>query len=189
MLWVNLHGGFVALVVSLLIIALGSAVEALLVISRGFQAGMASRNAVLTYGRILSCFFRHKSLWIRGAPSPDPVILSADWIKDLVEEFQSPRFQAKGMLYFEVLLIVGILVAARLAVRREIASALLVLAWAHASLISVRHIPVFAIVCLPARGTRVDSSPGSLDRIRNMDISRKSISVAWGPTMLPGWLV
>ena len=75
--------------------------------------------------------------------------LSADWIRNLVEEFQSPRFQANGMLYFELLLVIGIITAARLASRKEIASALLMLAWAHASLMSVRHIPVFAIVSLP----------------------------------------
>jgi hypothetical protein len=78
--------------------------------------------------------------------------LSADWIRNLVEEFQSPRFQASGMVYFEILLLVGIVVSVRLAARKEIASAMLLMAWAHASLISIRHIPVFAIVCLPLAG-------------------------------------
>jgi hypothetical protein len=75
--------------------------------------------------------------------------LSAGWIREMVEEFQSPSFQKGEMIYFEVLLAAGLLISARLLARREFARALLVLAWAHASLTSVRHVPIFAIVCAP----------------------------------------
>jgi hypothetical protein len=150
-LWANLHGGFVALVVSLVIIAIGSAVEALL---SSTEASRQAWRAAMRYSLIAGSCLAASAINPYGVAEHRHLIsyLSADWIKDLVEEFQSPRFQANGMFYFEVLLIVGILVAARLAAKREIASALLVLAWAHASLISVRHIPVFAIVCLPLAG-------------------------------------
>jgi hypothetical protein len=147
-LWVNLHGGFVALLVSLVIIAIGSAIEALLSSSetsdRAWQT--AKRYAFVTGSCVAASVINPY-----GLAEHRHLIsyLSADWIRNLVEEFQSPRFQANGMLYFELLLVIGILTAARLAARKEIASALLLLAWAHASLISVRHIPVFAIVCLP----------------------------------------
>jgi hypothetical protein len=147
-LWVNLHGGFVGLLVSLLVIALGSSIEALLLSAE--QAWQNARRYLLVAVSCLAAsavnpygFAEHRHLM---------QYLSADWIRNLVEEFQSPRFQANGMLYFEMLLVAGILVSARLAARKEIASSLLLLAWAHASLISVRHSPVFAIVCLPLVG-------------------------------------
>jgi hypothetical protein len=151
-LWVNLHGGFVALVVSLLVISAGSAIEALLV-SSGAEMEKAWQSARRYLLAAVFCL-------AASAVNPYGLMehrhlvryLSADWIRNLIEEFQSPRFQANGMFYFELLLAGGILVAARLLARKEIASALLLLAWAHASLISVRHIPVFAIVCLPLAG-------------------------------------
>lgn len=150
-LWVNLHGGFVGLLVSLVIISAGSAIESLLSSSETSERAWrtAKRYAFVTGSCVAASVINPY-----GLAEHRHLIsyLSADWIRNLVEEFQSPRFQANGMLYFEILLAVGILTAARLAARKEIASALLVLAWAHASLISVRHIPVFAIVCLPLAG-------------------------------------
>jgi hypothetical protein len=147
-LWVNLHGGFVALVVSLLVIALGSAIEALLL-----SAEQAWRDA-RRYSLVAVSCLAASAINPYGLAEHRHLVqyLSADWIRNMVEEFQSPRFQASGMLYFELLLIAGIVVSARLAARKEIAPSLLLLVWAHAALISVRHIPVFAIVCLPLVG-------------------------------------
>jgi hypothetical protein len=142
-LWVNLHGGFAALIVSLLVIATGTALEALL----DAQPWTEAKRYLLV---ALSCLtasllnpygieeHRHLTSY-----------LSAGWIRELVEEFQSPSFQKGEMIYFEVLLAAGLLISARLLARREFARALLVLAWAHASLTSVRHVPIFAIVCAP----------------------------------------
>ena len=147
-LWVNLHGGFVALVISLLVVALGSAIEAVL-LSAEHAWQSAKRYSLVAVACLAASAINPYGLAEHRHLAQ---YLSADWIRNLIEEFQSPRFQASGMLYFEVLLIAGILVSARLIARKEIASALLLLAWAHASLISVRHIPVFAIVCLPLVG-------------------------------------
>ena len=146
--WVNLHGGFVALIVSLIVVAIGSAIEALLYSTE--MADQAWRTAK-RYAIVAGSCIAASGINPYGLAEHRHLIayLSADWIRNLVEEFQSPRFQANGMLYFELLLVIGIITAARLASRKEIASALLMLAWAHASLISVRHIPVFAIVSLP----------------------------------------
>ena len=174
-LWVNLHGGFVALVVSLVIVAIGSAVEALL--SSAEASRLAWRNA-MRYSLVAGSCVASSAINPYGLAEHRHLIsyLSADWIKDLVEEFQSPRFQANGMLYFEVLLIVGILVAARLAVkgnRVRLAGAGVGPCFAH---FGETH-SGFRDRLSPSRGTRVDCSPGSLDRVRNMDISRKGISV------------
>src|SRR4029079_13488794 len=75
--------------------------------------------------------------------------LQAKWIQNLVQEFQSPDFHSPGAIYFELLLLAGVALAAWLISRREIASGLLILAWLHAALTSVRHIPIFAFVSAP----------------------------------------
>ena len=53
------------------------------------------------------------------------------------------------MAVYEVVLFLSILLAGRMLVRRQVTRALLVLAWAHASLTSVRHMPLFMIVAVP----------------------------------------
>ena len=75
--------------------------------------------------------------------------LGSDFILDNVQEFQAPSFRGESQRVYEVILLVSILLLARLARRREFASVLLVLAWAHASLMSVRHMPLFVMVAAP----------------------------------------
>ncbi len=67
-----------------------------------------------------------------------------------VSEFQSPRFRSESALDFELLLAAAILAAAALAKRRRYGEALLIAGWGHAALVSVRHVPVFAIAAAPA---------------------------------------
>jgi hypothetical protein len=150
-LWVNLHGGFLALIVSLLVIALGSAVEGVL---QSPDAARHSWSAARRYALLAVCCLGVSVINPYGLEEHRHLssYLSATWIKEIVEEFQSPRFQNSDMLYFELLLIGGVLIAARLIAKKEIASALLLLTWGHAALTSMRHIPLFAIVCLPLAG-------------------------------------
>jgi hypothetical protein len=75
----------------------------------------------------------------------------------LTEEYQPPRFLTPAGAYYGVLLALGLLVAARLLRRRQIAPALLIVAWAYASSRSMRHIPIYAIVVLPWLGDAAGS--------------------------------
>ena len=75
--------------------------------------------------------------------------LQAKWIRELVQEFQSPNFQSTEAVYFEILLFGGLALAAWLLSRKKIAMALLILAWAHAALTSMRHIPIYGFVIAP----------------------------------------
>jgi hypothetical protein len=141
--WVNLHGGFVAVIVSLFLLAAGSFAESVL----GFRDWQAARRYLAAATACLAASLVNPY----GVEEHRHLVeyLSAGWIRQMVEEFQSPRFQNGDMLYYEALLLAGVLMIARLLARREIASAMLLMAWAHASLTSVRHIPIFAIVCAP----------------------------------------
>ena len=53
------------------------------------------------------------------------------------------------MLIYEGFLLLGLILMVRLVQRRELAQALLLLAWSHASLVSVRHVPLFMNVSAP----------------------------------------
>jgi hypothetical protein len=130
-LWVNLHGGFLALLVTLAVFAAGArAWRYLIVAGACFAAALVN-----PYGFRL---FAHLQEYLR-----------AGWIRKLVEEFQPARLDWEGGIYFEILLFLGLGCAALLAVRGRIAHALLIAAWAHASLLSMRHIPIFFLVAGP----------------------------------------
>jgi len=156
-LWVNLHGGFVALLASLAAVVAGSALEGNRVALRRYAAlALACLAASLAnpYG------FREHLHIAR--------YLRQKWIPELVQEFQAPRFQSAEGRYFEVLLVTGLAVAALLLARRRFASALLVLGWAHAALTSVRHVPLFAIAAAPpvaAEITRLWRLPQLLEKL------------------------
>src|SRR5262249_37298239 len=136
--WVNMHGGFLALLASLAIVAVGSALE---------SEWMAARR----YGLLTLACLAASGLNPYGFAVHPPAIpyLQQKLMVDVVQEFQSPRFNSPEGSYFEILLLAGVALSVLLIGRRQIASALLILAWAHASLTSVRHIPIFGFVVAP----------------------------------------
>ncbi len=75
--------------------------------------------------------------------------LRADWIKDIVQEFQAPTFRSEGQLQYEALLLAGLITIGFLLQKRRFTEALWILFLAHASLISVRHAPIYATVATP----------------------------------------
>ena len=143
-LWANLHGGFLALLACVGLLAAGCAAEALLVSGRGWTA--ARRYAALagacSLATLLNPFGYRLHLHIAQ-------YLRSDWIREAVDEFQSPKFRSENLLQFELLRLAGLLLAGILLSKRRIADALPVLFWAHLSLSSVRHVPVFVIVVGP----------------------------------------
>jgi hypothetical protein len=137
-LWANLHAGFVALPASLAVLAVGAVFERRRDLARRYAA-LAGACLVASvanpYGIALH---RHLIEYLRS-----------DWIRQAVDEFQSPKFRSESALHFEILLFAGLLTAASLLRRRRIGEALLVIAWAHAALVSVRNVPLFAIAVCP----------------------------------------
>jgi len=136
-LWVNLHGGFVAILISLVVFAAGSALERRRQARRyvALAAACGAASVLNPYGLRL---FSHLNEYLR-----------ADWIRQWVEEFQPPRLGSPAGAYFELLLFAGLGTAALLAARGRHAHALLIAAWAHASLLSMRHIPIFFLIAGP----------------------------------------
>ncbi len=136
--WANLHGGFAALTASLVVVAAGRALErrrADAVRLGMIAAASAAATLANPYGWRLHA---HLVAYLRS-----------DWIREAVDEFQSPQFRSEAALQFEVLLFASLLVTASLLRRRRFGEAGLLLVWAHAALVSVRHVPLFAIVAAP----------------------------------------
>ena len=146
-LWANVHGGFLALLVCLALVAAGTALEELF----GKPPGERSWRRVRRYAGLLGACSLATLLNPYGVRLHAHIAeyLRSEWIREAVHEFQSPRFRSEAMTQFEVLLFAGLLVAGSLLARRQFTDALLVLVWAHAALVSVRHVPVYVVVATP----------------------------------------
>jgi hypothetical protein len=144
MVWANMHGGFLALIAVLGLAAVGSAIEAWF----GFAGTI--RDA-MRYGKLtLAC---------AAATLVNPYgwnlhlhlaqYLRSDWIRNAVQEFQSPSFRSENMLQFEALLLIGLIVAGAQFRHWKVVEGLWIVFWAHMALGSVRHAPVFIVVAAP----------------------------------------
>jgi len=142
-LWANLHGGFVAFLACLGLLVLAGALESL--------CGRPQWREVRRYAALLLGCSLSSLLNPYGFRLQVHIVeyLRADWIKNMVQEFQAPTFRSEGQLQFEALLVVGLITAGLLIRRRLFAEVLWMVFLAHASLISVRHAPLFATVAAP----------------------------------------
>jgi hypothetical protein len=159
--WTNLHGGFLALIAVLGLTAVGSVVEMILdapaelrfkpeglVTSlraggryAALAAACAAASLVNPYGWNLH---KHVLEYLRS-----------DWIKTVIQEFQSPSFRTENMMQFEALLIAGLIVAGAQFRSKRIVEGLWIVFWAHMALASVRHVPVFVAVVAPILATQI----------------------------------
>lgn len=132
-LWGNLHGGFAGLIITLAVLTAGALLE------RDFR--QAQRRALLLAGCLTASLANPYGYRLHLHMAE---YLRADWIRKMVQEFQPPVLETASGVYFECLLFAGIVAAARLAWQGNWSWALLIAAWAHASLLSVRHVPIYA---------------------------------------------
>jgi hypothetical protein len=150
-LWANLHGGFVAWLVTVSLLPLAVAVGH---DWRKFRRYVCL--AVLCAGSTL--------LNPYGWRLHEHIVsyLGSSWILDNVNEFQSPRIRSENMLVFAFLLLGGVALASRALARREWFSGGLVLFWALAALRSVRHVPLYAMAAAPVVATELSAWWGSV---------------------------
>lgn len=149
--WTNLHGGFVVFLVLVGLLAAGSALEALL----GRPRWPAARRYVLLFLGCSAASFVNPY----GAALHVHILeyLRADWIRNLVQEFQAPTFRSEGQSQYEVLLMLGLVVTGFLFKRQRIGEALWLLFLAHSSLVSVRHVPLYAAVAGPLVASEISA--------------------------------
>jgi type IV secretory pathway VirB2 component (pilin) len=147
--WTNLHGGFLALIAVLGLTAVGIAAEAWM--KRGdfrhaaryaaLAAACSAASLINPYGYLLHV---HVAEYLRS-----------DWIRDTIQEFQSPVFRSENVLQFEALMLIGLIAAGLLFRRRRIVEGLWIVYFAHMSLGSVRHVPIFVTVCSVAIASEI----------------------------------
>lgn len=142
--WTNLHGGWLALVGVLGLVAAAKAGETLL--------GTGSWKSVRRYGGLaagcLAASLVNPYSWHLHAHVLE--YLNAAWVKELTNEFKSPVFRTENMMMFELVLLGALVAAGQMLRRRELVGPALILFWAHSSLVSARHIPLFLTLALPA---------------------------------------
>jgi len=152
-LWTNLHGGFVIFLACIGLLVLACAMEAAFRCeTREARWPQIRRYSALLVGCSLASLVNpygvqlHVHIW---------EYLRADWIKNMVQEFQAPTFRSEGQLQFEMLLLAGLIVSGFLVRRRLFAEALWVVFLAHSSLISVRHAPLYATIAAPLMACQI----------------------------------
>jgi hypothetical protein len=141
--WTNLHGGFVIFLVCLGLLIVACALEAALGTPRWPEI---RRYSALLLGCSLVSLVNPYGVQLHVHIFE---YLRADWIKNVVQEFQAPTFRSEGQLQYEALLLAGLITIGFLLRKRLFAEALWILFLAHSSLISVRHAPLYATVAAP----------------------------------------
>jgi len=145
--WTNLHGGFLALIACTGLLAVGSAIEGAMA-ARSFKAAWfrGRRYALLTAACGAATLANPYGIQLHVHVAR---YLTSDWIRSTIGEFQSPSFRAENVMQYEALLVAGLLAAGSLLAQRKVGEALLILFWAHMSLSSARHIPLYLLVAAP----------------------------------------
>ena len=152
-IWTNVHGGFVALLAAIVVYAVGVA------LARAWAAhadgtgwgGAELWKPTKRYALLLALCAAATLVNPYGYELHLHIgeYLGNDFILNNVQEFQSPKFRGESMHVFEAFLFATLFLVVRMALRRELAPALLLLMWAHASLVSARHIPLFMLLAAP----------------------------------------
>ena len=148
LLWTNLHGGFLILVALLGLATLGAAIEAWMKKPAG---AAAEWNPAIRWAKLTAACAAVSLVNPYGWGLHFHVIeyLRSDWIRKVVQEFQSPTFRDENMLQFEALLFIGLIAAGARFRRAEVIDGLWILFLAYLSLSSVRHVPVFVTAVGP----------------------------------------
>jgi hypothetical protein len=137
-LWANLHGGFLAWIACLVLTSAAYCLRAMWPQARRYALLTAACSVATLANPYGYQLHRHILAYLRS-----------DWIRQVVEEFQSPKFRSENMLHFEILLFAGLGLLPLLWRKGNLKDALLLIFWAHAALGSARHVPLYAIVAAP----------------------------------------
>ena len=127
--------------------------------------------------------------------------LRSDWIRNTIQEFQSPTFRSENLLQFEALMLIGLVATGLLLRRRRVVEGLWIVYFAHMSLESVRHVPIFVTVCAPVIAAEISewwkawtggAKKSSLFGIVNQmsgDLAPSFLRISAWPFLLVGTLV
>jgi hypothetical protein len=169
-LWTNLHGAFF---VGAILIGAYFGGEVLRMVFAVLPEDRATaRRAARNYGLSMVGCLAASLVNPYGYRLHQHIVryLQDPYQMDHIIEFFSPNFHHPMAIFFEVLLLASVGAVVRSLSKGEFIQPLLIGAWAHAALLSVRNIPIFCIVAAPAVAAAVSDLLG---RIPNWN------TVAW----------
>ena len=153
--WVNLHGGFMAGLLLIAVYWLGSLAE--FFFSKDEKVRSDQKKNVIIYGKV--------GLLAVAAAMVNPHgykallfpfrIMGQELNVGKIDEWLSPNFH--GFLPYEYLLLALIVVLGFSLLRFGFIEAGLVILWTHLSLHSVRYGPIFAIIVIPIMAIRLEA--------------------------------
>ena len=196
LVWTNLHGGFAVLLALIGLTAGGTLIEQAL---SWYQTRAADWKVPARYFLLFAACSGVTLLNPFGYRLHQHMVeyLSSSWIRDVVQEFQSPNFRSESMMQFEVLLALGIVCVVPLLSRRRIVEALWILYFAHQALSSARHVTLYVIVVTPliaselttywlrfAQGRTPKSTVGILQQISADLIKGFRRTTVWTPAFM-----
>ena len=191
LLWTNLHGGFLILIAILGLTTVGSAIEAWMQRPAGAAPDW---TPALRWAKLTTACGAVSLINPYGWGLHLHVVeyLRSDWIRKVVQEFQSPTFRDENMLQFEALLFIGLIAAGTHFRRSKVTEALWILFLAYLSLSSVRHVPIFVTAVGPliameltgwwraaAEGASKNSALGILHQMGNDLLPNFQRTSAW----------
>ena len=148
LLWVNLHGGFMAGFILIGIYLFGNVV--MFITSedskRVLHRQKAGKLGLLTAVCLLVCLINPYTYHILLFPFK---LASNQFLMDNVSEFLSPNFHNLSVKFFEFFMLLALSLFALSRIRLNIIELTLILLFTHMSLYSARYIPLFAIIVAP----------------------------------------
>ena len=148
LLWVNLHGGFMAGFILIGIYLFGNVV--MFITSedskRVLHRQKAGKLGLLTAVCLLVCLINPYTYHILLFPFK---LASNQFLMDNVSEFLSPNFHNLSVKFFEFFMLLALALFAISRIRLNIIELTLILLFTHMSLYSARYIPLFAIIVAP----------------------------------------
>ena len=148
LLWVNLHGGFLAGFILFGIYLFGSMVK--FITSQGTERDIYKKKTKLLGLTTFACLFvsliNPYTYHILLFPFN---LVSNKFIMDHVSEFLSPNFHEPYAKFFEFLLLFVLTILGISKMRLNIIELVLMLLFIHMSLYSARYIPLFSIIMAP----------------------------------------
>jgi hypothetical protein len=169
--WVNLHGGFLAGFLLFGIYITGNVLKTIFRKEEQHESRGRLRVLLLfTALTLVASLLNPKGYDILLFPFR---LTANKFIMDHVTEFLSPNFH--NALRFEYMLLLMIVIFGISKLKLNSIEAMLVLLFTHMSLYSARYIPLYAIILCPIIGKRIDSL---LEEIRDRRLVKRFLAIS-----------
>lgn len=164
LLWVNIHGGFIAGLLILGCYALGEFLTSLFKEGHGPRAAWRDAAPYWYSLGLCACATLANPYGWRLHQHVFSYLTNGELL-DQIQEFQSISFHTGPAFLFEAMLVLAAFVIFSSLQKRHFSPVLLLCLWAHFALCSARHIPLFMIAAAPFVAALLADSLAALPRV------------------------